>query len=197
MSELPFSARRFYFEEYWLRRRPRWQDAPPMEGPLERFAGPPGRALDVGCGTGRHALFLASRGHRVVGLDLSWRALRLARRGVRAHGLEDRIELVRGRASRIEKIPGPFDLALDVLAAASDLEGARLERYARGLGERVAPQGRLLIFTFEGPQLLRRFSDFELVEQDASSAAGSWFLLRRKPKPSSPVGDSAPWSRDL
>jgi len=32
---------------------------------------PPGRALDAACGTGRHAAFLASRGHRVAGVDTS------------------------------------------------------------------------------------------------------------------------------
>jgi SAM-dependent methyltransferase len=32
---------------------------------------PPGRALDAACGTGRHAAFLAARGHRVVGVDAS------------------------------------------------------------------------------------------------------------------------------
>ena len=30
---------------------------------------PPGRALDAACGTGRHAAFLATRGHRVAGVD--------------------------------------------------------------------------------------------------------------------------------
>lgn len=32
---------------------------------------PPGRALDAACGTGRHAVFLAARGHRVAGVDTS------------------------------------------------------------------------------------------------------------------------------
>ena len=31
----------------------------------------PGRALDAACGTGRHAAFLAERGHRVIGVDRS------------------------------------------------------------------------------------------------------------------------------
>ena len=32
---------------------------------------PIGRAVDVGCGTGRHAAYLTGRGHEVVGFDLS------------------------------------------------------------------------------------------------------------------------------
>jgi ubiquinone/menaquinone biosynthesis C-methylase UbiE len=32
---------------------------------------PPGAALDAACGTGRHAAYLASRGHKVIGVDIS------------------------------------------------------------------------------------------------------------------------------
>lgn len=40
---------------------------------------PPGRALDAACGTGRHAAFLAARGHRVAGVDTSLAMLAHAR----------------------------------------------------------------------------------------------------------------------
>ena len=36
------------------------------------------RILDIGCGTGRHAIELAKRGYRVTGFDLSEGQLRLA-----------------------------------------------------------------------------------------------------------------------
>jgi len=35
--------------------------------------------LDAGCGTGEHALFIASLGHRVVGIDFVPEAIRRAR----------------------------------------------------------------------------------------------------------------------
>jgi len=35
--------------------------------------------LDAGCGTGEHALFLASRGHQVIGIDFVEEAVRRAR----------------------------------------------------------------------------------------------------------------------
>src|SRR5207245_9657054 len=38
-----------------------------------------GRVLDVGCGPGRHAVYLQRKGHRVVGTDASPTQVRLAR----------------------------------------------------------------------------------------------------------------------
>src|SRR5262249_43588675 len=43
---------------------------------------PPGRALDAACGTGRHAKYLASRGWRVTGVDVTPEMLARAREGV-------------------------------------------------------------------------------------------------------------------
>ena len=40
---------------------------------------PPGRALDAACGTGRHAEYLASLGHEVIGVDASGEMLAVAR----------------------------------------------------------------------------------------------------------------------
>ncbi len=40
---------------------------------------PPASVLDLGCGTGSHALLLAKRGHQVTGIDASPGMLRVAR----------------------------------------------------------------------------------------------------------------------
>jgi SAM-dependent methyltransferase len=65
----------------------RWYDEPgnqlvDLEGPIVRRildALPPGLAVDAACGTGRHSLHLAARGHRVIGVDSSPEMLAAAR----------------------------------------------------------------------------------------------------------------------
>src|SRR5919205_253076 len=46
---------------------------------LARYAPPPARVLDLGCGSGRAGLALTPRGYQVTGLDLSWQMLAAAR----------------------------------------------------------------------------------------------------------------------
>lgn len=51
-----------------------------------------GRALDLACGSGRNALFLASRGLATTGIDIAGEGLALARRAAAGRGLS--LELV-------------------------------------------------------------------------------------------------------
>src|SRR5688572_11025867 len=47
-----------------------------------------GSVLDVGCGTGEHALFFAGRGHEAWGIDMVPAAIALARAKAAERGLE-------------------------------------------------------------------------------------------------------------
>lgn len=67
-----------------------------------------GRALDVACGAGRNALFLAERGYAVTGVDISGEALSRARRSARRRGLE--VEWIEGDLDAGPGVRGPFDL---------------------------------------------------------------------------------------
>ncbi|MBP7148992.1 MAG: class I SAM-dependent methyltransferase [Acidobacteria bacterium] len=68
-----------------------------------------GRILDVGCGTGRHAVELALRGFRVTGVDIS-RGM-LAQAASAAERVGARVELVRADAARFRFRP-VFDGAI-------------------------------------------------------------------------------------
>jgi SAM-dependent methyltransferase len=67
------------------------------------------RILDIGCGTGRHALELARRGYRVIGVDLSESMLRQARQKSGALGLEVDFRQMDARYLDFE---AEFDLAI-------------------------------------------------------------------------------------
>jgi SAM-dependent methyltransferase len=69
----------------------------------------PGRALDLGCGEGGDAVWLAERGWDVVAVDISDTALHRAREAAETRGVTDRIEFVQVDLS--EGFPeGTFDL---------------------------------------------------------------------------------------
>src|SRR5262249_713971 len=63
------------------------------------------RVLDLGCGTGLDAAFLASRGVYVTGLDASAEMLAECQRKVDSRGLEQLVELRRGDLSDLAELP--------------------------------------------------------------------------------------------
>ena len=72
----------------------------------------PGRALDLGCGTGTNALEMARRGWRVTGVDFASRAIREARRKAAREGFG--IEFLAADVSDLRELAGPYDYALDI-----------------------------------------------------------------------------------
>jgi len=96
---------------------------------------PLGRALDVACGAGRNALFLAERGYAVTGVDISREALSRARRSARTRGLD--VEWIEHDLDVGPGVEGPFD----VIVLIRYVHLALLERLCREL----APGGCLVV----------------------------------------------------
>lgn len=96
-----------------------------------------GTALDVGCGEGADAIWLAGRGWRVTGIDVSPRALRRAARAAEMAGAE-----VDWRAVGLEDIDASaYDLVIAFYPALLRGDGTIVETL---LGT-VAPGGTLLV----------------------------------------------------
>lgn len=102
----------------------------------------PGRALDVGCGEGADAIWLAQRGWRVTGVDISRLALERAAEHAAAADVADRIDWQRHDLTT--SFPeGSFDLvSAHFLHSPGDLPREEILRTAAGA---VAPGGVLLI----------------------------------------------------
>ena len=102
----------------------------------------PGRALDLGCGEGADAVWLADHGWQVTAVDISQTALDRAAVEAKARGVADRIDFQ--RRDLTESFPdGMFDLvSAAFLHSTVPMDRAKLLRRAAGA---VAPGGTLLI----------------------------------------------------
>jgi SAM-dependent methyltransferase len=106
---------------------------------------PPGRALDLGCGTGTNAITFASHGWQVTGIDFAWRAIKIARRKARQKGVD--VDLRVGDILKLDDRSGPFDLVLDI-GCYHSLPEPEMETYAENLERLLAPRGKFLMYGF-------------------------------------------------
>lgn len=82
------------WDEKYLSRPQVWSGEPNPQLVAEAADLPPGTALDLGCGEGADAIWLASRGWTVTALDVSAVALERARAHAQERGLSGHIEWV-------------------------------------------------------------------------------------------------------
>ncbi len=137
----PDTAERFWESHYRCRGRP--GSTRPNAVLADVVAAlPPGTALDLGCGEGGDAVWLADRGWRVTAVDVSATALARTAARAAAAGVGDRVAVERHDLAR--SLPGgSFDLA-----SAQYLHSPvafRRERVLHAAADRVAPGGLLLI----------------------------------------------------
>lgn len=189
MQEL---IRRLFFG-LWYFRNPPWDTGITPPELVEFIAThAPGRALDLGCGTGTNVINLAQHGWQVTGIDFAGRAIRIAQRKVRMAGLKADLRV--GDVTKLAGIRGPFDLILDI-GCFHSLTSKSKRDYVHNLTQILAPGGRYLMYAFFKTTDKDRFglsqADLELLgdnltldkRQDGTErgrAPSAWFTFRRK-----------------
>ena len=143
--------RRLLYASMYLLGRPRWdtgQTPPEVIEAVEGGGLTPGRALDLGCGTGTNAVYLARRGWQVVGIDFIASAIRQGRRKARQAGLDGKVSLHRGDVTEMGRfVTGRVSFALDIGCLHSlALEDQR--HYADALTRLVEPGGLYMLYGF-------------------------------------------------
>jgi len=165
--------------------------SPPLPQAIEGIA--PGRAVDLGCGAGRHAIFLAQRGWKVHAIDGSRVGVQRMLDEAYKRGVSRRIL---GEVADIEspgfRIEGEPDLVCDFYFLHRPLF-ADIRRALRPGGLFVAAihfqsapdePGRFLL---QPGELRATFSDWEIVHAREGAAAesdhrhGAAELIARKP----------------
>jgi 2-polyprenyl-3-methyl-5-hydroxy-6-metoxy-1,4-benzoquinol methylase len=117
---------------------------------LVEAGGVRGEVLDIGCGTGEHAILLAARGHAVTGIDMVPKAIDMAREKAAAHGVK--VDFQVGNALDLAALGRTFDTVLDtgLFHVFNDEDRAR---YVDGLGHVVRRGGvyHMLVFSDREP----------------------------------------------
>lgn len=136
----------------WYYFHPPWDTGITPPEVVEAIEGPnplmPGRALDLGCGSGTNSLYLARHGWQVIGVDLATVAIYRARRKAREAGLS--VSFFAADVTRLGFLQPPFDLALDV-GCFHALDAPGRVRYRDGLRRLLSPGGRYMLYAF-GPR---------------------------------------------
>lgn len=172
-----------------------WQrEAPPaglvalVEGGSDDAPLRPRRVLELGCGTGTDAVYLAGHGWDVTAVDLVERALVRARRAAAAAGVAPRF--VRGDVTDLAALDvgRGFDLLLDV-GCLHTLPADRRPDYVAGVTEVAAPGAVLLLYGFRRPPRPAPMAAGLTVEEVRARFAG-WDVIAAEPAPEdlSPAG---------
>jgi len=175
------------WEERYRAKPAVWSGRPNPQLVAEAAGLTPGRALDVGCGEGADALWLAERGWRVTAADISTTALDRAAAHAAAAQLADRVDWTHNDLRQQPPAEGAYDL---VSAQYMHLPSeARRNLFAR-LAAAVAPGGTLLIVGHH-PSDLRtsahrmHFPDMMFTGEEvaASLDPGTWDVLAAEARP--------------
>jgi SAM-dependent methyltransferase len=102
----------------------------------------PGRALDVACGEGRNAIWLANHGWHVVGVDFSVEGLKRAQQLALRSGVADRVDF---RLVDVVIDAPPAESFDAVIVAYLQLEQGARRAALRNVAAAVAPGGTMLV----------------------------------------------------
>ena len=135
---------------------------------------PPGRVLDMGCGTGTNVITLVQQGWQATGVDFVPKAIRSARK--KADRAKISAEFLVGDVTKLQAINGQFDFILDI-GCYHNLPAEGKEKYRANLDRLMVTRGFFLLYCFFKPD--DSDSGSGLVEADLDAISEQLNLIHR------------------
>jgi methyl halide transferase len=173
---------REHWDEQYRSRAVSWETGRPsveLRRVVAEDAIAPCRALEVGCGTGTNAVWLARRGFAVTGIDLSPQAIRRARQRAAAAHVE--AEFVTGDFLKPGLLTGPYDFFFDC-GCYHAVRLADGPGYLQELWRLTHPGARGLVLMGSAAETEERDGPPVLTEEEVRREWGSLFeIVRLRP----------------
>ncbi len=106
----------------------------------------PCKAIDLGCGAGNHAIYLAGRGFEVTGVDFSQAAIRIAKENAEKKGVKCNF-LVADVIDGLDKVSQTWDFAYD-WGLLHHLFPEQRKKYVENIRRILNPKGKFLSVSF-------------------------------------------------
>jgi len=108
----------------------------------------PCRTIDLGCGTGENAIYLAQKGFEVTGVDFAEAAIEKAQMRGKDSGV--RVNFIVDDLTNLRHVAGTFDFLLDY-GVLDDLRHSQRELYLRNILPLTHSGSQYLLWGFEYP----------------------------------------------
>jgi cyclopropane fatty-acyl-phospholipid synthase-like methyltransferase len=154
----------------------------------------PGKALDLGCGTGTNCIYMARHGWEATGVDFVPRAISAATRKAVAAGVSPRFHV--GDATRLTDLGlgVGYDLLLD-LGCFHSIPDAGREAYVKGATEVAKPGATMLLFCFVRPAKPRRIGPRGVARGEVAQRFASGWEIVAEEKGGPMLGGDTAWYR--
>lgn len=140
----------------------------------------PCRAIDLGCGTGRNAIYLAQKGFEVTGVDYAEAAIVRARAAAREAAVQ--VRFIIDDLTDLRHASGPFDFLLD-FGVLDDLSLDQRKAYLRNMIPLTRSGSKYLLWGFEYPvrwwEQLIPFYDIPFRPGEVEARFGEYFEIER------------------
>ena len=155
--------------------------------------------LELNCGTGVDAIYMAKKGHHVLATDISGEMVKATLRKVSHHGLKDRVSALQLAFDELDEwfVGQRFDLVISNFGGLNCIDGTAMQRLAYDITGLLKPGGRFVAVImpekcmmetmyfcsrFKFKEAFRRSSNDAVMADLSGTGVATWYHSPKKVK---------------